>query len=375
MTHFYSAGPAPTNSVLLLTTEAEAKSFPTGDIDLGLCGRCGFVGNMSFDPALTEYSERYESTQGFSPTFNRFHDQLARDLIEKFNIRGKRIIEVGCGNGDFLILLCAHGNNRGVGYDPAFIAGREEIPEDVEVAFKTEFFTRDHVNEPADLFCCKMTLEHIKNTAEFVEVIAEAVRDKPNSLVFFQIPNAGQMFEELAFWEIYYEHASYFTKQSLEHLFRALGLDVVETWTGYENQYLMIAARPADDPAPPEPADASAFALVDRFKCGVASRLKEWRQRLDTWCDQDKTVILWGGSSRTVSFISTLGLGPEIAYVVDINPHKSGTYIAGSGHLIDTPDILERRPPDVVIVMNPIYCDEIGSDIAKMGLSPEIVAV
>ncbi len=158
-------------------------------------------------------------------------------------------------------------------------------------------------------------------------------------------------------------------------MFRALGLDVVETWTGYGDQYLMIAARPADDPAPPVPADAKALEVLEHFKRGVAARLGEWRDRIEAWHDAGKTVILWGGSSRTVSFISTLGLGPEIDYVVDINPHKSGTYIAGSGHLIDTPDILSRRPPDAVIIMNPIYRDEISRDINAMGLTPEILTV
>mgnify|MGYP003554653687 FL=1 len=39
------------------------------------------------------------------------------------------------------------------------------------------------------------------------------------------------------------------------------------------------------------------------------------------------------------------------------------------------PAFLREVRPDVVIVMNPIYCDEIRADLAAMGLAPEVTAV
>ena len=50
-----------------------------------------------------------------------------------------------------------------------------------------------------------------------------------------------------------------------------------------------------------------------------------------------------------------------------------GTYLAGGGQEIVTPDRLTDYRPDDVIVMNPIYLDEIGADLRSMGLDPEIV--
>ena len=60
----------------------------------------------------TEYSGRYESTQGYSPTFNAFHERLAQDMIDRFDLHGKEIIEIGCGNGEFLVLLCELGREH-----------------------------------------------------------------------------------------------------------------------------------------------------------------------------------------------------------------------------------------------------------------------
>jgi hypothetical protein len=68
-------------------------------------------------------------------------------------------------------------------------------------------------------------------------------------------------------------------------------------------------------------------------------------------------------------------VGSEIEYVVDINPHKQEKHLAGTGHRIVSPTFLKEHAPDLVIVMNPIYQEEIRGDLAAMGLSPEVMAL
>jgi hypothetical protein len=60
--------------------------------------------------------------------------------------------------------------------------------------------------------------------------------------------------------------------------------------------------------------------------------------------------------------------------VVDINPHKRGKHLAGTGQRIVAPADLAADPPDIVVVMNPVYRDEIAADLAGRGLTPELVA-
>ena len=117
---FYEVSGVPVHSVLLFPTQEEAINYPKGNISLGFCPSCGFITNVAFDPTLHEYSPRYEATQAYSPTFNSFHRKLATQLIEKYNLHHKNIIEIGCGQGEFLTLLCELGNNHGVGFDPAY---------------------------------------------------------------------------------------------------------------------------------------------------------------------------------------------------------------------------------------------------------------
>jgi hypothetical protein len=95
------------------------------------------------------------------------------------------------------------------------------------------------------------------------------------------------------------------------------------------------------------------------------SRIKERNQR----------AVIWGSGSKAVAFLTSLGVRDEVEYVVDINPYKHGMFMPRTGHEIVAPSLLKRHRPDVAIVMNPVYCDEIQHDLAEMDLRTELIAV
>ncbi len=381
---FYEVNQTPTNSVLLLPTQEQALNFPIGDIRLGVCHQCSFIYNMAFNPKLTEYSAKYEATQGYSPTFNKFHKKLAQDLIDKFDLHNKDVIEIGCDKGDFITMLCELGGNRGVGFDPAYVPGRHPTNLGDQLSFVADFYSETYADYKADFICCKMTLEHIPDTAQFVNTVRRSIGEN-DSIVFFQIPNADYVLGDLAFWDVYYEHCSYFTKGSLAHLFHNAGFDVQELWTDYDDQYLMIEARPSHRGAHPRhngtgqaAANNVAKTLQDvaKFENEVQQLRAEWLKRLAEFRRNGRSFTLWGGGSKGVAFLTTLGLTlADIQYVVDINPNKAGTFMAGTGQKIVLPTHLKTAQPDVVIIMNPIYRNEISQDLAKMGLTPEILTM
>jgi len=105
MSSFYSIQQIPVHSCLLVPSQEEALSFPTGDLKLAFCPGCGFVANTLFDSSRHNYSSRYEESQGFSACFNAFQDRLIRRLVEQYDIRDKDVLEIGCGKGEFLMRL------------------------------------------------------------------------------------------------------------------------------------------------------------------------------------------------------------------------------------------------------------------------------
>ncbi len=389
MSIFYEVERVPVNSVLLVNSRQEALDFQRGDIRLAICPACGFVANVAFDEALTQYTARYEATQGYSPTFNTFHRALAQDLIDRYNLRGKDIIEIGCDKGDFITMLAEMGDNRGVGFDPAYVPGRHPSPAAERLTFIADFYSEQYTSYHADFICCKMTLEHIPDVGEFVATVRRSIGDRPDTVVFFQIPNARYVLCDVAFWDIYYEHCSYFTKGSLARLFRRAGFEVRDLWTAYDDQYLMIEARPVEAgeresrgagetvaPLPGEESAAETLEMVRYFVEHYEARRDEWRQALAGWRAAGKRVVLWGGGSKGVAFLTTLGQSlDDIAYAVDINPIKHGTFMAGTGQEIIAPAFLKHYRPDVVVIMNPVYLAEVTADLTALGLSPDILTL
>ena len=221
MSVFYQVPRVPVHSVLLMPTRDIAVNFPKGDIALGHCSHCGFIANTVFDPTVHNYSAQYEETQGFSGTFQAFHRRLAEEMIQKYDLHGKKMIEIGCGKGEFLSLLCEIGNNSGVGFDPAFVSERNPSAGDTKVEFVADFYGEKYAHVQGDFVCCKMTLEHIPDTANFVRTVRRSVGDRYDTVVFFQVPDMSRVLRDLAFWDIDYEHCSYFSAQSLSLLFKS----------------------------------------------------------------------------------------------------------------------------------------------------------
>ena len=374
-TPFYGVPAVPVHQVRLVHSREAALTCPRGDIALRFCERCGFVWNAAFDPSLMSYDEDYESTQTVSPTFNRFHERLARDLIGRFDLHGRTIVEVGCGQGEFVTMLAEIGGNRGFGFDRVTRGNGGSAA----VTFVKDFYSPAYAHLEPDFVCCKMTLEHVHDTGAFLRSMRQAIGDRPEAVMFLMIPEVTRILELGAFWDVFYEHCSYYSPGALARHFRIAGFDPIDVWCDYNNQYVLIAARPGTGHSPTlvneQPAEALA-PKVGAFANGVAADLAHWRGWLAERRRRRQKTVLWGGGSKAVAFLSTLGVGDEIAYTVDLNAKRSGTFIAGTGHAIVAPELLRNDPPDAVIVMSPIYLAEIRAQLDALGIRPaELVTI
>lgn len=378
---FHTQHSIPTNSCLLLADREEAESYPTGDMELHFCSDCGFIGNALFDAGLSEYSSRYEETQGFSERFNDFARDLAKRWVDKYSLSGKTVLEIGCGKGEFLEMMCEAGAGRGIGIDPSAHPDRLTSEAASRIEWITDRYSEEYSHLSADVVVCRHTLEHISDVGRFMRMVRASIGDRLDTVVLFELPDVKRVLEEVAFWDVYYEHCSYFSAGSLARLFRATGFEVLDVELEYDDQYLIIEARPsAATPAPGEPLEIendmdALVSAVSNFGDSYAEMVDKWRSELSRRAALGQRVVIWGAGSKGVAYLTSLGLQHEVPFAVDINPHKHGMYMAGTGQQIVAPDRLRSDEPDLVVVMNPVYLAEIGRDVREMGLEAEVVAV
>lgn len=373
---FFKINNAPIFSLVTVKSYEEAIKVPRKDIELSFCHNCGFVFNSLYDTSIDYFTQGYEDQQGFSKTFMQYLTTLSNKLIDKYNLKGKNLVEIGCGKGDFINLLQELSDGKGIGIDPAYQEGRQN---NKNLTFYKEFYKPEHGKIDSDLICCRHTLEHIHPTYDFLKLIRESLGNNTKPVIFFEIPQVLRILKIQAFWDIYYEHCSYFSPGSLAHVFRKAGFEILDLNLEYDNQYVTIEARPALSPSdkhfPAEESLEDVKNLVYEFKEKITLQLDSWREKLTALKNAGKKTVVWGGGSKSVGFLTNFDDIGAIEYVVDINPHMENNFIPGIGKKYVQPKYLAEYRPDAVIIMNGIYKNEITKTLNDMGLYPEVYAL
>lgn len=374
--NFLSIKQVPVHCNLLWSERESALAAPKGDIELGFCDACGHIFNTIFDPLLMAYTQAYENSLHFSPRFQSYAESLAQDLIERHDLHNKVLVDLGAGQGDFLRLLCDSADNRGWGFDTAYVPCEADQQND-RLTFIQDFDWRKYIDHAPDMIMTRHVLEHIERPLDFMQTIRAGIGSSKDTLVFFEVPNMAYTLRELAIWDIIYEHCGYYTPHSLATLFVRTGFEVLSTNETYAGQFLTVEALPAQDKPPStQPARenlAQTAAQVATFSQEFKEKVAFWQKALADWMARGKRVVAWGAGSKGVTFLNVLETQGAIPYIVDINPRKTGMYVVGSGQEIVVPQFLTQYRPDVIILMNPVYRDEIEQTVNDMGLITEFV--
>ena len=365
----------PVHCNVLWNSQQEALDAPRGDIRLVYSPDCGHIFNVDFDPALMAYTQEYENSLHFSARFQHFATGLAQSLIDRYDLHHKDIVEIGAGKGDFLIMMAEMGQNRGWGFDPSYVPDAEYTHD--RVTFIQEFYSEKHTSYNADMITCRHVLEHIEDPDSFIETVVKAVNGRRETIVFFEMPNALFTIRQLGIWDIIYEHCSYFTPYSLAHLFRKHGFQVLNVDEVFGGQFVTIEAKLADEnsPAPPNVSAelAQLTADVHAFTDNYQQKVSQWANIMKRVKTNNQKAVIWGTGSKGVTFLNVLDPDRIIQYAVDINPRKQGKFVGGTGQEIVGPEFLRDYQPDLVIIMNANYTEEIGGMLQELGLNAELM--
>ncbi|MDH3217834.1 MAG: class I SAM-dependent methyltransferase [Candidatus Krumholzibacteria bacterium] len=373
---FFDAPEMPTHVNFLCDSREVAVGCTRGDIRLALCHHCGLISNTAFDAGLLHYREGYENSLHYSKVFQDYAEELAERLIDEFGLRNKTVVEIGCGQGHFLRMLCDKGDNSGIGFDPSHVQAPESPIHTDNIRIVADLYSERYADLNADFFLCRQTLEHIHNPNDLLLPLRRSIADGTGTAVFFEVPNTSYILDHLFVWDIIYEHTSYFTDLSLEVALSHAGFRVANTYATFHDQYLCIEAWADEERSHPDTVPTGIRALQDKisvFEDKYRGYVDGWRDQLERLAAERKSVVLWGAGSKGVTFLNTFDCHAQIHVVVDVNPKKHGMYIAGTGQRIVAPDFLTDHPADAIIVVNPVYASEITRITESLGLEPEFL--
>lgn len=377
-TPFHDIAATPVTCTSIFDSAAEARAVPMGRVELTACESCGFVFNRSFDAARAELGARYESSQAASAHFGQFARGLAARWIERHRLQGKAVLEVGCGHGDFLKLMLAHGVAQAIGVDPLATVALEAADPRLHVHAAT--FDDELLDLRADALVCRHTLEHIGPVHDFLARVGQWAARDPQRVVLFELPDAHRVLAEGAFWDVYYEHCSYFTTDTLRSAFERAGLEVLDQELAYGGQYLLIEARAARtalvDAAGPGAAKVRELVeLCHRFGGEVRRTVSRCDEALERMAAAGRPIAVWQGAAKTVGFLAALTRASLVHCAVDLSEQRHGRFLPGTGLVVHAPEQLKAIRPGHVILMNPVYVEEVRARLVEMGVETELCTI
>lgn len=366
----------PVHCNVVCNTRQEAHAMPRAGLDISVCRGCGHIFNTGFDPERMRYDGAYENALDGSGLFRDYADALADRLIAEHGLHGKDIIEIGCGNGAFLDLLCRKGGNRGVGFDPS-AAPREGGANGEDVRVIADYYRQAYEHYKGDLVICRQVLEHIDEPGDFLGLLRSAMKDT-SAVLFIEVPNGMYTLDTGHIWDFIYEHCSYFCESSLARLLDDHGLAIRRLAPSYHDQFMCadaVCVQEGETWSSPAKTLQS-VPHIATFSTRFYDTVDHWRRTIAAAADAGQTVVAWGAGSKGVTFLNIVDrdLG-AVRYIVDINPKKGGKFVAGAGQQIVAPAELPAIEPNLVLLMNPIYLDEVRHQLTGLGLSPEIQVV
>lgn len=320
------------------------------------CSGCGLV-QLSDDPVF--YYREVIRAAAFSEVVRDFKSKQFASFIQKYSLKGKKIIEIGCGRGEFLSLLQPYGiKPYGLEYSEDSV--KQCLKDGLSVS-KGYLDSESLIlaNGPFEAFFLLMFLEHVPEPNNLLRGIYNNLAEGAVGLV--EVPNFDMILRTKLFSEFIGDHLLYFTRDTLETTMHLNGFEVIEC-SQLRDEYVISAVVKKR-----EKLDISCF--YD-YQVKIEAEIKEFLSRF-----KKKRVAIWGASHQALAIIALTKIADKIRYVIDSASFKQGKYTPATHLPIVAPHVLRTDPVDAVIVMAASYSDEVTGIIRQQFNSNISVAI
>jgi len=316
------------------------------DLHITECTSCGLVQTLN-EPV--PYFREVIRSAGISEEMKEFRRVQFRDFIDRYALRAKNVIEIGCGKGEYLSIINELGVlGRGIEY------GAEAVIASQRKGLNVCQMYLDHNNDvipggPFDAFLFLNFLEHLPQPREMLQLIRENLSDSGVGLI--EVPNFDMILEEELFTEFITDHVSYFTKETLETSLSISGFEVIEceeTWHRYTISAVVKKRK----------------TILSGEMCATVQSLRRSINELISKYPSGE-VAIWGAGHQAFTVMSMSELGGKVKCVVDSAPFKQGCVTPATHIPIISPDSYFSSPSELIIIMAGSYSNEVAEIVEK----------
>lgn len=316
------------------------------DLEVCQCAGCGLV-QLSNEPV--PYHREVVRAAAFSEDMRAFRVEQFAAFVRKHSLEGRKVLEVGCGRGEYLSLLRQSGADA-YGLEDAAGSVTDCLGAGLKVQKGYLADPRQRLEQgPFDAFCILNFLEHMPDPNAALRGVANNLKDGAVGLV--EVPNFDMILRSKLFSEFIPDHLFYFTTETLSSTLRANGFEVAECGEIWHDYILSATVRKRTR------LELSAF-----YDC--QGRLKTELERYLAGFPAGR-VAVWGAGHQALAVLALTGVRDRVKYVVDSAPFKQGRFTPATHLPIVAPETLVSDPVDAVIIMAAAYSDEVARTVRR----------
>ena len=314
------------------------------DLRVCQCTQCGLV-QLDNDPVA--YYKEVIRAVGFSEDMKKFRSRQFEQLSFHHNLYNKKVVEIGCGTGDYLSLIKKNKINC-YGIEASKSAVQKCIDNGLDVYEMFVDGVEDKIpHAPFDAFFIMNFFEHLPNPNGTLQGIHANLTEDAIGVV--EVPNFDMMIRENLFSEFIGDHLFYFTHDTLVQTLQHNGFEVVDCQETWYNYILRATVKKRTS------IDLSKFA-----------EFRKWlTEDLHHYINQFGTVAAWGAGHQALAMLSLANLSDKIRYIIDDAPFKQNKYSPATHIPIVSSKNLDIDPVDAVIVMAASYSDEVARKLKE----------
>ncbi|MDA1095656.1 MAG: class I SAM-dependent methyltransferase [Chloroflexi bacterium] len=341
-------------------------------MDFVSCVDCQFTFNRIFRPM--DYREDIETSRRHSEFFNNYLISVCRQVDEVCSIRGKVVVEVGCGDGHFLTELRKLFEFEGWGFDPSFVK-TDTVPHFKDLRFIADNYPSDALNKAPDLIAFRHVVEHIASLKHFLAPMIADPERRP-SWIYIEVPDWEWIIDNDQIMMFSNDHCSYYSRPSMDLAMRACGFAAEKMSVTFADEYLQYFGKSVDSSIDRSEHRQRGADLTKKTKAFIA-RIPTVLERFRSYFSETSgQAVLWGAAGKGTILLPTLGVShKQLPFVVDSNPNRQGTYIPVTGQEVIPPNRLKTLQPRYVLITNPSYQGEIAAQLDALGVEAQIMNV
>ena len=339
--------------------------FPTHDeleneskypLSLLVCNDCKLVQTDSvINPELLFEDYRYLSSVGLSNHFKG----VADILDERYSVKDKSILEIGCNDGVLLEPLNKLGANV-EGVDPAVNIVKVAINKGLKVYndyFNDDTFGSVEFRDKYDLVISNNTFAHIIDVQSVIKGITHVL--KSNGDFIFEVHYLKSLIEGKQWDNVYHEHIFYYSITAINNMFKKYGMTVVDfEEIPIHAGSIRVTVRNSVVEVPQKVLDrieleVTTIADVDYLKKygdDVKKHISDFNDSIKE-LSKEYTIAGYGASGRANMFCNLTELDENIVkFIVDESPERYGRFIANTKIPIVEPSELDDTEVDLLII-------------------------